>query len=41
MNAYMGGGWYFLPEQMNFINPFLILVFIPLFDFLVYPAFSE
>ncbi len=41
MNGYMGGGWYFLPEQMQIINPLEILIFIPLFDFVIYPFFRK
>jgi solute carrier family 15 oligopeptide transporter 1 len=31
----------FLPDQMQVINPLLILIFIPLFTYLIYPAFAK
>ncbi|XP_032619532.1 solute carrier family 15 member 2 isoform X2 [Chelonoidis abingdonii] len=36
MNADFGGA-VFKPDQMQFLNPLLILIFIPIFDFGVYP----
>lgn len=30
-----------LPDQMQVINPFLILIFIPLFTYIVYPFFAK
>ena len=34
-------GYQMLPDQMQVINPLLILAFIPLFDYVVYPVFGE
>ena len=31
----------FLPDQMQVIAPILILIFIPLFDFVMYPALNK
>ena len=32
MNGVMTENWIFLPDQIQFVNPFLILAFIPLFE---------
>ncbi|XP_026961967.1 solute carrier family 15 member 2 isoform X2 [Globicephala melas] len=29
------------PDQMQVLNPFLVLIFIPLFDFIIYPLVSK
>lgn len=29
------------PEQMQAINPILIIILIPIFDFIVYPLFAK
>lgn len=35
-------GFYVIPfEQMQFLNPLLILVFIPVFDYGIYPLLSK
>lgn len=35
-------GWFTIkPDQIQVINPFLILVFIPLFDSLIYPGLAK
>ncbi|XP_065269558.1 solute carrier family 15 member 2 [Emys orbicularis] len=39
MNADFGG-IVFQPDQMQFLNPLLILIFIPIFDFGVYPLIN-
>jgi POT family proton-dependent oligopeptide transporter len=36
---FMGHTW--LPEQIQALNPVLILVFIPLFSLIIYPAFEK
>lgn len=35
------GGWTLKPDQMQVLNPFLILAFIPLFDTVIYPTLSR
>lgn len=35
------GGATILPDQMQAINPFLVMVFIPVFDYGVYPLFQK
>ena len=35
------GSYTIKPDQMQVINPFLILLFIPLFDYFVYPALAK
>lgn len=35
------GGWAIKPDQIQVINPLLILIFIPLFDTLIYPLISK
>lgn len=35
------GFYTILPDQMQVINPFLILVFIPLFEYVIYPAMNK
>nr|XP_006137750.1 solute carrier family 15 member 2 isoform X2 [Pelodiscus sinensis] len=40
MNADFGGV-VFQPDQMQFLNPLLILIFIPIFDFVVYPLIRK
>ncbi|XP_063920551.1 peptide transporter family 1 isoform X3 [Zophobas morio] len=35
------GGWTILPDQMQVINPLLILIFIPLFTYLIYPGLAK
>ncbi|XP_053900778.1 solute carrier family 15 member 2 isoform X3 [Malaclemys terrapin pileata] len=39
MNADFGG-IVFKPDQMQFLNPLLILIFIPIFDFGIYPLIN-
>ncbi|HEX4130948.1 MAG TPA: POT family MFS transporter [Pirellulales bacterium] len=34
-------GWQVKPEQMQAVNPILVLLFIPLFTYVVYPALSR
>uniref|UniRef100_A0A0K2T106 Oligopeptide transporter 1 n=1 Tax=Lepeophtheirus salmonis TaxID=72036 RepID=A0A0K2T106_LEPSM len=34
-------GFQILPDQMQVINPILILIFIPLFDYVIYPIFDK
>ncbi len=41
MNSHMSGQWFWMPEQMQILNPLEILLFIPLFDFVIYPFFRE
>jgi len=35
------GGWSLKPDQMQVVNPLLILVFIPLFETVVYPLLAK
>lgn len=35
------GGWTIQPDQMQVINPFLILLFIPLFETVIYPLLAK
>ena len=35
------GGWKLLPEQMQFINPALILLLVPIFDKVIYPLLAK
>lgn len=37
----VANGWHILPDQIQAINPVLILIFIPIFDFVVYPALDK
>lgn len=34
-------GWTIKPDQMQVLNPFLILAFIPIFDQGIYPALDK
>ena len=36
-----GGLFTILPDQMQVANPVLILLFIPLFDYVIYPMLSK
>ncbi|KAG1683556.1 Peptide transporter family 1 [Nymphon striatum] len=36
-----GTSYYILPDQMGTINPILILLFIPLFEYVIYPVFQK
>jgi solute carrier family 15 oligopeptide transporter 1 len=40
MDGYIGF-YTILPDQMQVINPLLILIFIPLFTYVIYPAFAK
>jgi solute carrier family 15 oligopeptide transporter 1 len=35
------GGWSLKPDQMQVVNPLLILVFIPVFETVLYPLLSK
>lgn len=35
------GGWTIQPDQMQVINPFLILLFIPIFETVIYPLLAK
>ncbi|XP_076351092.1 solute carrier family 15 member 1-like [Tachypleus tridentatus] len=35
------GGFLMKPDQMQVINPLLIIVFIPLFEYIIYPLFAK
>lgn len=35
------GGWVIKPEQMQIINPILTILFVPLFDRIIYPIFKK
>ncbi|XP_022258189.1 solute carrier family 15 member 1-like [Limulus polyphemus] len=35
------GGFIMKPDQMQVINPFLIIIFIPLFEYIIYPLFAK
>lgn len=35
------GGWVVKPEQMQIVNPILTILFIPLFDHIIYPLFKK
>ena len=41
MNGETFGLFTILPDQMQVANPVLILLFIPLFDYVVYPLLSK
>ncbi|ALC48232.1 yin [Drosophila busckii] len=41
MNGDIWGGFQIKPDQMQVINPLLILAFIPLFDYLLYPLLAR
>ena len=42
MNGEFGeGGYAFKADQMQIVNPLLILLLVPLFESVVYPAFSK
>ncbi|XP_034489736.1 peptide transporter family 1 [Drosophila innubila] len=41
MNGNIWGGYEIKPDQMQVINPLLILAFIPLFDYVIYPLLSK
>ncbi|CAL8070265.1 unnamed protein product [Orchesella dallaii] len=41
MNGEVFGSFTIKPDQMQVLNPFLILAFIPIFDQLIYPAFAK
>lgn len=35
------GGWIVKPEQMQILNPVIVMVLIPLFDHVIYPTFKK
>ena len=35
------GGWVIYPEQMQIVNPLLILIMVPIFESLIYPLFKK
>lgn len=35
------GGWSLKPDQMQVLNPLLILIFIPIFETVVYPLLAK
>jgi len=35
------GSYIIKPDQMQLVNPALILILIPLFDAVIYPAFAK
>ncbi|XP_020290998.1 peptide transporter family 1 isoform X2 [Pseudomyrmex gracilis] len=35
------GNWVLLPDQMQAVNPLLIMIFIPLFETCIYPMFAK
>ena len=41
MKATIGDSTYFYPDQMQIANPVMILLFIPLFEYGVYPVFAK
>lgn len=41
MNGEVGGYFTIKPDQMQVINPLLIILFIPLWDLFVYPALAK
>ncbi|KAM8719787.1 hypothetical protein ACLKA7_005933 [Drosophila subpalustris] len=41
MNGNIWGGYEIKPDQMQVINPLLILAFIPLFDYAIYPLLAR
>ena len=41
MNGHLGSWTTILPDQMQVIAPVLILVFIPFFDYVMYPALNK
>ncbi|CAG7786494.1 unnamed protein product [Allacma fusca] len=41
MDGYMFGGWTLLPDQMQIVNPLLILLLIPVFDQIIYPCLTK
>jgi solute carrier family 15 oligopeptide transporter 1 len=41
MNGMLGSSFKIKPDQMQVINPFLILFLLPLFDKIIYPAFAK
>ena len=42
MNGEFGeGGYAFKADQMQIVNPLLILLLVPLFESVVYPAFAK
>ena len=36
---FLGIEW--LPSQIHFVNPVMIMIFIPLFGFVIYPAINR
>ena len=40
-NGVISEGFIFLPDQMQIVNPLLILAFIPLFEYVVYPVLGK
>jgi len=41
MNGAVTSGWRIKPDQMQVVNPLLILFLLPLFDRLIYPGFAR
>jgi dipeptide/tripeptide permease len=41
MNGDLGGGVVLKPDQMQIINPLLILILVPLFETVIYPCFKK
>lgn len=35
------GGWVLKPDQMQIVNPLLILIMVPIFESLIYPLFKR
>ena len=41
MNGDLGGGVVLKPDQMQIVNPVLILILVPLFEAVIYPLFKK
>ena len=41
MNGDVGGGVVIKPDQMQIVNPLLILLMVPLFESFIYPLFKR
>lgn len=41
MNGDLGGGFVLKPDQVQIVNPLLILILVPIFESLIYPLFKK
>lgn len=41
MNGVISGGFGIKPDQMQVVNPILVLLFIPVFDRIIYPLLAK